>query len=124
MQEKRRYVRWQIKSPLYYKLQDSDLKNEGLVKDISNGGASIIISEELSKDCLLNLVFKILDRINPILAEGRVIWQKEIKIEDRCQFATGVSFSRFRDVDKEKLYTYIWQNFPEELNRLWWQGLK
>lgn len=123
MQEKRKYVRWQIKNPLCYKVEGSSLEKEALLKDISNGGAGILILEELSKDCLLDLVFGIPDRVNPISAQGKVVWQKEIGVEDRSQFATGVSFVRFRDVDKEKLYTYIRQNFPEELNRRWWQGL-
>ncbi len=124
MQEKRRYVRWQIKNPLYYKVEGSSLEKEALLKDISNGGAGILILEELPKDCLLDLVFEIPDRVNFISAQGKVVWQKETGAEDRAQFTTGISFIRFRDIDKEKLYTYIRQNFPEELNQRWWQGLK
>lgn len=124
MQEKRRYVRWRVKSPLRYKIQGSDLECEGLTKDISNGGAGIFISEELVLNSLLDLTLEIPDKFRPISTQGKIIWQKKLEIEDTFPFATGIQFSQLKDEDKEKIFLYVRENLSEELRQRWWQGLK
>lgn len=124
MQERRRYVRWSVTSPLRYKIQGSNLESMGLTKDISMGGIGAFILEELPQGSILDLILEIPDELRPIKTEGKLIWKKQIQREKREQFITGVFFTRLKDEDKEKIYRYVRENLSNEITKRWWQGLK
>jgi hypothetical protein len=95
----------------------------GLTKDISMGGIGAFILEDLPQGSILDLILEIPDALRPIRTEGKLIWKKQIQREEREQFIIGISLTRLKDEDKEKIYRYVWDNFSDQITKRWWQGV-
>lgn len=118
MQERRRFIRWQIARQAKVKLQGAENFANCQVKDINFKGVQISLGMKLPKDTFLKLCLALSDEF-AINTEIWVVWHKSI-IETNTY---GLYFSKISDADKEKIYQFIRSNFPEELNKQWWKGL-
>ena len=116
MQEHRRFPRWQINQHAKLGLIEQ-AKQDVLcqIKDINYKGARIILEIKLPEDT----AFKLNINFSPecgFQAEAWVAWHRVINGVNHY----GVYFSRLREADKEKIYKFVYKNFPSELNQKRW----
>jgi hypothetical protein len=76
------------------------------------------LAQRLPKDMTL--------KMNIVLSDGSslnlevwVVWHKQIGNQN----VYGLYFTKIRDQDKEKIYQFMRNYFPHELNKQWWKDL-
>lgn len=116
MMERRNFVRWQIDRQVSTKLEGAEKPLTVKIRDINLKGARISLKQRLPPDASI--------RLNLPLSEGFVLdvdaliaWHKIVNEENMY----GISFSRIRDNDKEKIFQFVRQEFPREIERHWWK---
>ena len=115
MDEKRRYKRWQIDKAAHCRFADRALSCSLI--DVSFKGAKIFLEAaqlNLGKSC--DLTIKIIHELEPISIGCDVIWQNQ---RDR-NVELGLYFSRIKDNDKERIFRYVFDYFPEQITKQWW----
>jgi len=118
MDEKRRFVRFQVSFPLKFVQDKLSSGVKGVVKDISMKGLKVVLdralqflSEDLSNFHLTLANEKVLK------LSGQVVWQKDYP--DRRE--VGIRFAGIPDDHKEDIYNYIFKYHRQELTENWWQ---
>lgn len=101
MQERRRYVRWDINAPSTYRLIDSQEEFSCLAKNISNRGIGLTFTEKLNQhnQVVINIPLK---NLKSLILKAEVMWQSEEKHSGLYQ--TGFYFPNIiSEEDKEKI---------------------
>ena len=126
MQEKRSFIRWKAQSLARFKLVDHEGAVEKIasLRDISFSGAQISLEDRLRLDDKLNMALEIPDAQDPIICQGKVVWQNSVDEAGRSRSVCGLFFVRLKDQDKEKIFRYVWDSASEEMRRKWWDGVK
>lgn len=118
MQDRRRITRWQIDRPAQIKLEGAEVFAEVKVLDINFKGIQISLKIKLPKDTFLNLKIVLSEEFS-LDAEAWMVWQKTVDGHN----IYGLYFSKISDSDKEKIYKFVYNNFPQAITKQWWQGL-
>ncbi|MBU4377006.1 MAG: PilZ domain-containing protein [Candidatus Omnitrophica bacterium] len=97
-------VRYSIEKKLHLKLN-------GAIKDISQKGVRLVVTEKLTEGTLLLLEFSIPDKKGPIIADGKVVWTSgafdERDVDGKRIFETGVQFVNIEPDGSARLVSYI-----------------
>ncbi|PIP20866.1 MAG: hypothetical protein COX40_02465 [Candidatus Omnitrophica bacterium CG23_combo_of_CG06-09_8_20_14_all_40_11] len=118
MEERRRFVRWQVNRQASVKLRDQDNPFDCKIKDIGLKGLRIYSPQELKKDSNLALSIALGYELS-LNIEASVAWNKAVGADNIC----GLYFTRIRDIDKEKIYEFVRKNFPEQIEQQLWKGV-
>ena len=118
MQDRRRFMRWQIDRQARVKLEASPAFTDCHLKDISLKGTQISLEQKLEKDKFLRLNLA-LSKEFTLDIEVWVAWHKSVDGHN----VYGLYFAKIKDNDKEKIYQFIRRYFPQEINKQWWRGL-
>lgn len=126
IEENRKFARWNISRPVRFSLAGKDNEEEkmALLKDISFAGARMSLFESLRLNDKLDMFLEIPDEEHAIHCEGKVVWQKSPEDMSSPPFACGLSFTKIKDQDKEKMFKYMSQNAADEVKKKWWEGVK
>lgn len=114
--ENKKVPRWEISAPAKIKWEGKDDYIECEVKNLSLKGCCLAIAEKI-----VNSPARAELRFNENLffdVEMTVIWHKE---SDSKQIY-GMKFSRIKDVDKERIFKMVKDNFPDVIIKSWWQA--
>jgi len=109
--ERRVLPRWKISVPAKIKWEG---RNDYLacgVNDLSMRGCSLVMAEKIPEGCVrveLNFQEKFLFDI-----EIAIIWHKEADSKQ----VYGIKFTRIRDLDKEKIFRMMQENFPSHFRK-------
>jgi hypothetical protein len=115
MNDRRRFVRWQINQQAKVKLEGAEAATACTVQDINFKGACISLGLKLPKDNFVKLSLALSEEF--ILAiKAWVAWQKTIDGHN----IHGLYFEHILDTDKEKIYRFMRRYFPKEMSRQWW----
>lgn len=112
MQEQRRVLRWEIDSHAGIRLPGLDESFYCKIDNINFKGIKLHLPQVLKKGDKLALEIDLGHGLD-LKVEASVIWDR-IQGSDN---AYGFSFTRIRDIDKEKIYEFIWKNFPEQIKQ-------
>jgi c-di-GMP-binding flagellar brake protein YcgR len=110
MQEKRRYIRWQVSRPAHFRLvRDTEYSNERIaqLRDISFTGAQVSFSENLRLNDKLDMSIAIPDENAPLHCQARVIWQRPVDEQGVQPFICGLYFTQIKSRDRDKLFQYV-----------------
>ncbi len=107
MREKRHHIRWTIQRPVRFKFPEQEEETVAILRDVSFSGARISLMESLRLNERLDLAMEIPDEENPILTQAKVVWQDLAREEGKPHFFCGLSFTKIKEADKEKIYNYI-----------------
>lgn len=124
MQENRKHIRWNIKSPLRLKIPEHEEEKMALLRDISFAGAQFSITESLRLNDKMGLVIEIPDENDPINCEGKVVWQKSAEEGAPPHFICGLLFTQLKDNDREKIFQHVRNFSSKDLWNKWWEGIK
>ncbi len=110
MQEKRRYIRWQVNSPACFRLvRDTGYSDEraARLQDISFAGAQISFSENLRLNDKLEISIAIPDEGAPLHCQAKVVWQRAVEGVGARPFVCGLYFTQIKSRDRDKLFQYV-----------------
>ncbi len=119
MAERRRLVRWRINRQAEVKLEGSENFSRSTVNDINFKGIKISLPLKLPEDTPIKLSV-VLSEDYVINIEAWVAWHKTIG----GFYSYGIYFTRIKDEDKEKIYQFIRQDFPQQINSQWWREMR
>jgi len=115
MQEHRRYIRYRLQHQGRLKLGQDYRELPCQVKDISYKGARIVLNAKLPEDAALRINLRLHDDC-VIDAEVWVAWHKVVNGVNHY----GVYFDKIRDVDKDKIYSFLNKYCHNEMKGKWW----
>ena len=76
-----------------------------------------VIEMELAQSC--DLTITIADELEPINVGCALAWQKKVDKDTEL----GLYFTRITDKDKERIFNYVFEHFPQQVVKQWWSGL-
>lgn len=114
MKDRRRDIRWQTGRQAKLKLEGSKSFIDCYVKDINFKGLQISLRMKLPPDTFLKFTI-VLSEEFVLEVEAWVVWHK--RLNDFNVY--GLYFSQIKDDDKEKIYKFVYNNFPQEATRRW-----
>ncbi len=114
MKDRRRDIRWQTGRQAKLKLEGSKTFIDCYVKDINFKGLQISLRMKLPPDTFLKFTI-VLSEEFVLEVEAWVVWHK--RLNDFNVY--GLYFSQIKDDDKEKIYKFVYNNFPQEATRRW-----
>lgn len=117
MPERRNLGRWQINQQAKVKLEGAEAFAECCINDVNFKGLKLSLSQRLTPDKFLK-VQMMLSEDFILEIEAWVVWHRRVMETN----VYGLYFSRIKDSDKEKIYQFVRQNFPQEINKQWWGG--
>ena len=119
MTEKRRFLRFETALSAFCETASGKIKAATNVKNISKEGALLLIDKPVREGTGLNLSMDIPGDNVPIVAAGRVAWQKEVKRSGgHSIYETGVKFIDINNVDKGRLLEYIYTQWLRILDNV------
>lgn len=116
MSERRYSVRWQTDRQIKAKLEGRDSPSIYRLSDISLKGVKVSLNQHLPLQKLLKLKLVLSDEFT-LDVEAWIIWHKNID----GGHSYGLSFSKIKDRDRDKIYQFIRCFYPEEINKQWWE---
>jgi len=114
MQIHRRCVRWQINKKAQIELAGEF--TECVILDMGFNGARISLERKLAHDAFLKLNINLSADLN-FQVEAWVAWHKSREGINLY----GIYFAKIRDTDKERIFKFIRNNFPQQVNKEWWK---
>jgi len=110
--------RWEVDILLDYTLLNSNRIWEAKILDLSLRGIRMSsLSVPLTGE-EIKLTINMPGDPGEIDALGKVIWAKRTEAIPYC----GIVFTKIRDMDRERILSYIDKNFGDELRKkIWWQ---
>ena len=55
----------------------------------------------------------------PLNVSCGIVWQKKTDQE----IELGLYFTRIKDTDKNRIFSYVFDHFPQQVLRHWWSGV-
>ena len=111
--------RWPVNIPLDFTFLNSNRVWEGSMLDLSLRGARVSSPSIPLTGEEIKLAINIPGEPSEIDALGKVVWTKRIETTPSC----GILFTKIRDIDKERILSYIDKNFGNELRKkIWWEN--
>lgn len=104
MVEKRKYIRLIAPIGVTYQLLRKNRRqgtHKSLIRDLSGGGLSLVVYEEMRAGDLLELEIQVPHLEEPVPAVGEVVWYVHSKGMDREVREAGL---RFRDIQAGELH--------------------
>ena len=117
MQNHRNFVRWQINHKAKVRLSQTIDEVFCHVKDINYKGMGVVLGVKLPQDTAFRMHLSLTDDFS-FDAEVWVVWTRIIDGVNHY----GLYFSKLKDVDKDKIYTFINKHYQVEMMNKWWSG--
>lgn len=92
---------------------DSDYK-KAFTKDISGGGLSLIVNEDIKEDSTIEVTV-FLDKNDQRVAYCKIARKELVKTTDGERYELGLSFVKISDKDQDALIKYIFERQRDEL---------
>lgn len=115
MFNRRQVARWQTDLPAKVRLEGEATFADCTLSDIGFKGCRIVLPEALPRDEYFKLSI-VLSGDCTLNIEAWVAWHKIVDGHN----IYGIYFSKIKDSDKEKIYTFIRDVSLEQINRQWW----
>jgi c-di-GMP-binding flagellar brake protein YcgR len=118
MYDQRDCVRWRISWEARVSIEEKD-PVRCRISDINFKGMKVSLEEKLEKDTFVNLTLFLSEALT-LDIEAWVVWRSSIEGLNTY----GLFFNKMDDSGKEKLYQFVYSNFPKQLSSQWWQDIK
>ena len=106
--DRRRYIRFQDGATIEYAVGKEEWQPAD-VFDVSGGGVSLIIKEEIPGGTVVELKLQLRKDSRPIFATGRIAWSREVSPPGEGRFFAGAEFIKIDLSDRMRListYSY------------------
>ncbi len=117
MTDKRRISRWEINKPVKIKLKGAVAFAECFLKDINFKGLKIVLNLRFVVDSYIKFNLKLSEKYS-LECEAWVAWHKINEGRNIYgQNTYGLYFTKLEDVDKEKIYKFVYEHVPEAISK-------
>jgi len=124
--QRRRYVRVPIVLNIQYKLKEEGKVYYTYSKDISGGGARIILPEPLRVRDIIDMRIELPSPEAPISCEGEIVWvdRQEILVNNKREeiIHAGVSFTLIEEKERERLIRFLFDYQRNLIKKGWKRG--
>lgn len=120
MHDHRQIKRWQISWQAKLKLKGAESFTNCKINDINLKGLKLCLAQRLHTDTFLKFNLALSKECILENVEVWIVWHKCTEGIN----SYGLYFSRISDQCKEKIYRFIRQYYPEQLDGQWWQKEK
>ena len=115
LKEKRKHVRVEIMVEVKFATTvDPVIKDSGLIYDISIGGSSVLIEQELKQGTVLKLEFDFVDGKGPFAVSGVVVWQDKFELSRgklmQGWHRTGIIFSAMSKEQLQRVFRFLYNH--------------
>jgi hypothetical protein len=118
VQSRRQNVRWQTNRPAKVRLGGAEGFVNCILSNISLRGFKITLPEKLPVDQFFKLDLILSEKFSLNNIEVWVAWHKTISDFN----SYGIYFKKMKDSDRDSIYKFIRSDFPEQINKQWWEG--
>lgn len=106
--ERRRFVRLDTPIMVSYILPKADTILHTSTKNISADGMRLQTFEKSIKEAdIITLNLHIPGAVNPVHAQGTVVWKKRISLEDGAPYDVGIEFSGIEEDNKNTFLRFL-----------------
>lgn len=116
--ERRKYIRLKTPIPLTYVIPQTGNTYDAVTKDISADGLRFETKEkDLKESCQIELKLAIYGANNPIHAKGKVVWKRQVSLEDNAPYDVGIEFIEIEEDNKNTFLKFLCDliyNLPKE----------
>lgn len=116
--ERRRYIRLKAPIRVTYTIPDTVNVYNSLTKDISAEGLRLESkTKDINEGSILELKLDIYGANNPVHAKGKVVWKKQLSLEDDAAYDIGIEFTEIEEDNKNTFLKFLCDliyNLPKE----------
>ena len=122
MEERRRFIRWDVALPVTYRIADSSDETRCTCRDINYKGMCLCVDELIDREALLFVNVNLYGS-GPINTVGKITWQKETDGVDQPRFLAGVRFPHLSNTQKDSLFNYLFHHERDQVVQQWREGV-
>lgn len=116
--ERRRYIRLKTPVSVTYTVPNTGVVHSSITKDISADGLRLEAqAKDIEKGSILELKLGLYGANNPVHAKGKVIWVKQLSLEDGAPRSVGIEFTETEEDNKNTFLKFLCDliyNLPKE----------
>lgn len=117
MQDRRKIIRWVTNKQAKIKLEGAVAFIDCQLPNINFKGLQISLKPKLIKDTVVKFSL-VLSEDFTLEIEAWVTWHRTIDGNN----IYGLYFTKIKDIDKEKIYKFVYKSSPQEISKQWWKG--
>lgn len=116
--ERRRYIRLKTPISVTYTVSGTGVVHNCVTKDMSADGLRLEAkSEDIEKGSILELKLDLYGANSPVHAKGKVIWIKQLSLEDNAPCDVGIEITGIEEDNKNTFLKFLCDliyNLPKE----------
>ncbi len=116
--ERRKYIRLKTPVSVMYTVPDTGIVHSSVTKDMSADGLRLETNaKEIAKGSMLELKMELYGANNPVHAKGKVVWMKQLSLEDGAPSDIGIEFIEIEEDNKNTFLKFLCDliyNLPKE----------
>ena len=116
--ERRKYIRLKTAVSVTYTVPNTGIVHSSITKDISADGLRLETkARDIEKGSVLELKLELYGANNPVHAKGKVIWIKQLSLEDDAPCDIGIELIKIEEDNKNTFLKFLCDliyNLPKE----------
>lgn len=116
--ERRKYIRLKTPVSITYIIPNTGVGHNLTTKDISADGLRLQTkSKDIREGSILELKLELCGANNPVHAKGKVVWMKQLSLEDNAMCDVGIEFTEIEEDNKNTFLKFLCDliyNLPKE----------
>jgi c-di-GMP-binding flagellar brake protein YcgR len=106
--ERRKYIRLKTPVSVTYTVQNTGIVHNSVTKDMSADGLRLETkARDIEKGSVLELKLELYGANNPVHAKGKVIWIKELSLEDDSPCDIGIELTEIEEDNKNTFLKFL-----------------
>lgn len=106
--ERRKYVRVRVPIDITYTIPGKDKVFAAVTKDLSADGLRFqTLDPNLQESSTIEIKLKLPDTVNPVHAQGKVIWKRKLSLEDAAPFDVGIDLTTIEEDNKNTFLKFL-----------------
>ena len=116
--ERRKYIRLKTPIPVTYAVTETGAVYKSVTKDMSAEGLRLESkARDIKEGSILELKLEIYGANNPVHAKGKVVWKKQLSLEDNAPYGIGIELTVIEEDNKNTFLKFLCDllyNLPKE----------
>ena len=116
--ERRKYIRLKTPISITYVVTETGTVYNSVTKDMSAEGLRLESkARDIKEGSILELKLEIYGANNPVHAKGKVVWKKQLSLEDNAPYDIGIELTKIEEDNKNTFLKFLCDllyNLPKE----------
>ncbi len=106
-EERRKFTRYALPLSLAYILDGENVVHKSTTKNISSLGIRFESGKKLNEGSTLELKIELPKALNPVHAQGKLVWVKKTSLEDGSPYDIGMEFLKIEEDNKNTFLKFL-----------------